>query len=116
MILQRGSFIGRATAVSAVRYTQPPAARSFRARCHQCTDETYDKDVDTGSIGANMSEPWYENGLRFECTRCGHCCTGPSGYVWVNDEEIDQIAAYRGETFAAIKAAHTRAVWHKRSL
>ena len=23
-----------------------------------------------------MTEPWYQDGLRFTCTRCGNCCTG----------------------------------------
>ena len=29
------------------------------------------------------SPEWYRDGLRFECTRCGACCTGAPGYVWV---------------------------------
>ena len=33
-----------------------------------------------------MSE-WYTNGLRFSCTQCGNCCTGPPGAVWFNDAE-----------------------------
>lgn len=37
---------------------------------------------------------WFENGLRFKCTECGKCCTGSPGYVWVDDEEIKQMAAY----------------------
>lgn len=37
--------------------------------------------------------PWYREGLRFECTRCGHCCTGFPGTVAVNDEEIAALAA-----------------------
>ncbi len=45
-----------------------------------------------------MSEPWFEDGLRFRCTRCGNCCTGAPGYVWVNDEELSAIADFRGET------------------
>jgi Fe-S-cluster containining protein len=36
--------------------------------------------------------PWYGAGLRFECTRCGHCCTGFPGTVTVNDEEITALA------------------------
>lgn len=41
-----------------------------------------------------MSEqPWYEDGLRFQCTGCGDCCTGAPGYVWVNKAEIEAIAA-----------------------
>ena len=39
-----------------------------------------------------MSEPWYKDGLRFECTQCGDCCTGAPGYVWVNGEEIAEMA------------------------
>jgi uncharacterized protein len=38
--------------------------------------------------------PWYAEGLRFECTGCGQCCTGTPGYIWVNDEEIQNIAAF----------------------
>ena len=37
-------------------------------------------------------EPWYGEGLRFECTECGKCCTGEPGAVWVNDEEIASMA------------------------
>ncbi len=31
-------------------------------------------------------------GLRFGCTMCGNCCTGPEGYVLVNDEECAALA------------------------
>lgn len=36
--------------------------------------------------------PWFADGLRFACTRCGACCTGTPGYVWVSAEEIDRLA------------------------
>ncbi len=39
-------------------------------------------------------EPWYKDGLYFECRRCGNCCSGFPGYVWVSEEEISQIAGY----------------------
>lgn len=42
--------------------------------------------------------PWYRDGLSFECTRCGACCTGAPGYVWVNEDEIHRLAELRGET------------------
>lgn len=42
-------------------------------------------------------KPWYKDGLKFECTGCGDCCTGAPGYVWVNKEEIAGIAAEIGE-------------------
>lgn len=37
---------------------------------------------------------WYINGLRFECTGCGECCTGAPGYVWVDEEEIAAMADF----------------------
>ena len=39
-------------------------------------------------------KPWYKNGLRFECTQCGACCSGEPGYVWVNDDEIETLAVH----------------------
>lgn len=36
--------------------------------------------------------------LRFECTRCGECCTsrGEYGYVYLNDSEVVDIAGHLG--------------------
>jgi Fe-S-cluster containining protein len=34
----------------------------------------------------------YEKGLQFECTRCGKCCTGFPGYVYLSEREITTIA------------------------
>jgi Fe-S-cluster containining protein len=31
-------------------------------------------------------------GLRFACTQCGNCCTGPEGYVLISPEEQSAIA------------------------
>ncbi len=39
-----------------------------------------------------MKNPWFKDGLRFQCTQCGDCCTGAPGYVWVNQEEIEALA------------------------
>jgi Fe-S-cluster containining protein len=43
------------------------------------------------------NKPWYHEGLRFECTQCGDCCTGAPGFVWVNKEEIAALAEAIGE-------------------
>lgn len=53
-------------------------------------------------------QPWYRDGLRFACTRCGNCCTGEPGNVWVNDDEIDAIAEFRQEPRAEFVARHTK--------
>jgi Fe-S-cluster containining protein len=63
-----------------------------------------------------MSEPWYRDGLRFECTRCGKCCTGAPGFVWVNDEELQAIAELRGETREEVIGLYTRYINGNRSL
>lgn len=41
--------------------------------------------------------PWYRDGLSFSCTRCGACCTGTPGYVWLSVDEIERLAQFRGE-------------------
>lgn len=41
-----------------------------------------------------MALPWYKNGLRFECTGCGQCCTGAPGYVWIDEKEIAEMASF----------------------
>src|ERR1700693_4403782 len=63
-----------------------------------------------------MSDPWYEEGLRFLCTRCGNCCTGAPGYVWVYDLEIAALAQFLGETVEQVVARCTRPVGGRRSL
>jgi Fe-S-cluster containining protein len=63
-----------------------------------------------------MSEPWYSDGLRFRCTRCGHCCTGAPGFVWVNDEEVAQLSAHLAEGVRETTAVYTRAVGQRRTL
>ena len=52
-------------------------------------------------------EPWYADGLAFECTRCGKCCTGDPGFVWVTDEEIAAIAAFLGESVMSVRYVFT---------
>ncbi len=44
----------------------------------------------------NGDTPWFGDGLSFNCTQCGNCCTGPSGYVWFSDEEAQAMADHVG--------------------
>jgi uncharacterized protein len=66
--------------------------------------------------GVAMSEPWYQDGLRFSCTRCGKCCTGAPGVVWVNEDEVTALAEFRGEDRAQLEGLYTRLVGRKRTL
>lgn len=54
------------------------------------------------------SQKWYGDGLRFECTQCGNCCTGSPGFVWVDDDEIAAIAEYLGRSIGEIRLMFTR--------
>ena len=40
--------------------------------------------------------PWYAEGLRFGCIQCGRCCGGAPGYVWLDTDELAEIAAVLG--------------------
>ena len=59
---------------------------------------------------------WYKDGLRFECTQCGDCCTGAPGFVWVNQEEIDALAAKIGVSVDEFEKKYVRKVTGRRSL
>lgn len=60
--------------------------------------------------------PWYQDGLQFTCTRCGKCCTGEPGYVWVTDAEAEAIARHRGEPLREFVAVYTRMSRGRRTL
>lgn len=62
------------------------------------------------------SEPWYQNGLRFTCTRCGNCCSGAPGFVWVEEEHLQAIADFRGEPLAEVRDLYTRIARRGRTL
>jgi uncharacterized protein len=64
----------------------------------------------------SQKSPWYKDGLRFQCTGCGDCCTGAPGFVWVNKEEIEALAAYVGMEPAAFEAKYVRDVGVRKSL
>jgi len=62
------------------------------------------------------SAPWYAAGLRFQCRRCGACCTGAPGYVWLQEEEAAAIAARLGIEPPDFLSRHTRRVYGLLSL
>ncbi|MEK6233747.1 MAG: YkgJ family cysteine cluster protein [Planctomycetales bacterium] len=60
--------------------------------------------------------PWYHEGLRFECTQCGDCCSGEPGFVWVSDEEILRMAKRRKTSVADFEKQYVRLVGSDKSL
>lgn len=61
-------------------------------------------------------QPWYSDGLRFECTQCGDCCTGAPGHVWVNDEEIEALVTTVGLPREEFDKLYVRKVGTRKSL
>src|SRR5688500_7476056 len=55
-------------------------------------------------IPTQPQEPWFADGLSFQCTCSGNCCTGGPGFVWVEEWEIERLAEHfkvsRDEAFA----------------
>lgn len=60
--------------------------------------------------------PWFKDGLRFQCTQCGDCCTGAPGYVWVNKEEIAALAAKFGLSVPDFERQYVRRIGVRKSL
>ena len=53
---------------------------------------------------------WYADGLRFECTQCGNCCTGPPGTVWFSPAEGREIAGKLGISESAFRRRYAHKV------
>jgi hypothetical protein len=81
------------------------AAHETRSETREAIGESLNSVVLQFTV---MSQPWYKDGLRFTCTRCGHCCTGEPGFVWVEDGDLAAIAQERGESLEEVKALYTR--------
>ena len=65
---------------------------------------------------ADSKTPWYRDGLRFECTQCGKCCTGDPGVVWVTDAELAAIAKFIKQPLDEVEKMHTRKYRGRRTL
>ena len=59
---------------------------------------------------------WYGRGLRFSCTQCGKCCTGPPGTVWFDDDEAAGMARRLGLDEASFRAQYAHKVGRRWSL
>jgi len=49
---------------------------------------------------------FFDAGLRFECRRCGRCCSGAPGTIYVTSRETVDIAAYLRITPARLRDAY----------
>ena len=62
------------------------------------------------------THPWYRDGLNFQCTGCGDCCTGAPGYVWINKAEIEAIAEHLKLDIAKFEKKYVRLIGIRKSL
>jgi len=60
--------------------------------------------------------PWYRDGLRFQCTGCGGCCTGEPGFVWVTKAEIEAMAQALDMDVERFESQFVRQVGIRKSL
>jgi Fe-S-cluster containining protein len=56
------------------------------------------------------SERFYRNGLQFECLKCGSCCTGAPGYVYLSENDIVSIAGFLKKDKVSFIREYTRHV------
>ena len=64
----------------------------------------------------DSKQQWYSGGLRFTCTSCGNCCTGPPGAVWVTIEETKAMASKLGVQADVFLRTHVRRIGSRLSL
>lgn len=65
---------------------------------------------------AQPDSPEHGAGLRFSCTQCGNCCSGPEGYVLVSDDEAAALARRLNLSTAEFLTRYTRETSEGRSL
>lgn len=63
-----------------------------------------------------MREPWYKNGLQFQCSACGKCCSGAPGFVWTTDSEVAQMATAMNLSEEKFRQQFIRQVGNRLSL
>lgn len=69
-----------------------------------------------GPRGGQRNADANDAGLRFSCTQCGSCCTGPSGYVKFTDDEAEAMAAKLGMPLDEFMRTYTHETPMGRSL
>ena len=59
----------------------------------------------------NVHNIFCNNGLRFKCTGCGHCCTDEPGFVYLSEKDIKNIANFLGIDIPSFIKKYTIIVW-----
>ena len=67
-------------------------------------------DVEHEALEALERGPWFAGGLRFACTGCGACCTGPAGAVYLSERDLKRLCAALDVSREAFVARYTRSM------
>lgn len=70
----------------------------------------------TQLLKLNINMTWYKEGLYFKCSQCSNCCSGFPGFVWISQEEIEQIHKFLKISKNDFLKNYTRQVYGKISL
>lgn len=102
------------------RHTQNSNPNQTGTTSHPTPSDEAPRSEDSGNAAEKnpdaLAPPWYSNGLKFECTQCGDCCTGGPGAVWVTDQELAEIAAELGKPIGEVRLLHTKIIGGRWSL
>ena len=78
------------------------------------------EQLGNGALGSKSNKtktgPWYQDGLKFECTGCGDCCTGAPGFVWVNKVEIAQLSQLLNVSVSEFENLYVHKIGVRKSL
>ncbi|MCR5732040.1 MAG: YkgJ family cysteine cluster protein [Sphaerochaetaceae bacterium] len=53
---------------------------------------------------------WYDKGVDFTCQRCGHCCSGEPGFVFLSEEEIETLSEFLDMSKDEFLTVYTRKI------
>ena len=90
----------------------PKKEKSKAKKSKQSKDDAKKKDPQKDP----QKDKWYSEGLQFECSQCGDCCSGAPGYVWVDQEEVQAMADEMDMHIDAFEGKFIRKIGKDKSL
>jgi len=61
-------------------------------------------------LSDDNEEPFWNKGLKFKCTSCGHCCRHEPGYVFLSQMDLDNLVQYKKISEAVFIKKYCRTV------
>jgi hypothetical protein len=68
-------------------------------------------------VDKKTNNPWYVEGLHFQCVACGNCCSGPDeGVIWISKPEIKLLAQHLGLSDSELRKKYLRRIGFRISI